>query len=77
MNVKEIAQYLGISESIVRRLVKDRQIPHLRIKGCIRFYVPKVEEWLKLLTIETNGIDTERQENEEAERIAEEVMRKI
>jgi excisionase family DNA binding protein len=45
-SVKEISEYLGLSESIVRRLVRERKIPHNKIEGRILFYLPAVREWM-------------------------------
>lgn len=49
--VKEIAKYLRLSESFVRRQVKKGRIPYTRIDGSIRFYIPKIREWLASNTI--------------------------
>lgn len=46
LSVKEMAEYLGLSESIIRRLVKQNEIPFLKIIGTYKFYLPKIREWL-------------------------------
>ncbi len=46
MSVVEVAEYLGISESIVRRLVREARIPYNRIEGRILFYLPVLRQWL-------------------------------
>ena len=45
-SVKQAAEYLGLSESIIRRLVREHKIPFNRIEGRIVFYLPVVREWL-------------------------------
>ena len=50
-NVRSISLYLGISESIIRRLVKEKRMPYTKIEGCYRFYLPEVRTWLSSITI--------------------------
>jgi len=54
-DVKNISLYLDISESITRRLVKQRKIPYLKIEGCYRFYLPRIQDWLSGISIPTNN----------------------
>ena len=35
--IKEIAKYLNISESGVRKLVRERRIPYFKVLSCIKF----------------------------------------
>lgn len=51
LSVRQIAGYLGVSESIVRRLIKKQQIPYVRIEGQYKFFLPTVREWLMGNTI--------------------------
>ncbi len=46
-SVKEVAEYLGLSESKVRQLVPRGAIPYVRIDVQYRFYLPRVQEWLR------------------------------
>lgn len=44
-NVVEIADYLRVSESTIRRLIRERRIPFFQIEGRYLFYVPSVNDW--------------------------------
>jgi excisionase family DNA binding protein len=55
LTVAEAAVFLRISESIVRRLIRERRIPYFRIEGRYLFYRPVLEEWVRSLTITTDG----------------------
>ena len=35
--IKEIAKYLNISESGVRKLVREKRIPYFKVLSCIKF----------------------------------------
>ena len=67
LNVKEVALYLGVSESKVRQLVKRDAIPYVKIDGQYRFFLPTVEEWLREKTVrpvaETESDDAHKQVN--------------
>jgi len=43
---KQFASFLGVSLSTVDRLLKAREIPHLKIRGKIFFEKAKLAEWL-------------------------------
>jgi excisionase family DNA binding protein len=45
--VKEIAEYLGVSESKIRQLVRRNAIPFAKIDGQYKFYVPTIREWVR------------------------------
>lgn len=47
LDVRDVAMFLKISESIVRRLIKERRIPFFQIEGRYLFYRPAVEEWIR------------------------------
>ena len=49
-SVKELSGYLGISESQLRRLVKEKKIPFLKLNGLYKFYLPNVRTWLNEIT---------------------------
>ncbi|MBI3110036.1 MAG: helix-turn-helix domain-containing protein [Ignavibacteriales bacterium] len=49
--VRETALFLRISESIVRRLIKQQRIPFIQLDGRYLFYKPCVEEWLRAITV--------------------------
>ena len=47
LTVKGLGEYLSLSESIVRTLVREQEVPYLRIRGSIRFYLPSIRTWLQ------------------------------
>ncbi len=59
MSVREISDYLGLSETIVRRLIKGNEIPVVKIMGSYRFYLPSVREWL------SNGLNNRAEVSDE------------
>jgi excisionase family DNA binding protein len=68
--VSDTAKFLRVSESLVRRLIRERRIPFLQIDGRYLFYRPAVEEWLRAKTIIPDGQSTV----ETAGRIADDIM---
>ena len=60
MTVREVSEYLGLSESKVRRLVKSNGIPFVKLGGCYRFYLPKVREWLSASTTAAEAVTNEQ-----------------
>lgn len=46
LNVKELKDYLSISESTVRKLVREKKIPHFRIATKILFDQEVIDKWL-------------------------------
>jgi excisionase family DNA binding protein len=51
VDIKTIAKDLDVSFTTVRRLVKDGEIPYLRIgrgRGCIKFDLEQIRQWLEL-----------------------------
>jgi excisionase family DNA binding protein len=61
MNVSEAAKYLRVSESIIRRLVKQTRIPYFKIEGRYLFYRLKLVEWINSITISPSGQNTKLQ----------------
>lgn len=47
LNVKELKNYLSISESTVRKLVREKKIPHFRIASKILFDQDVIDKWLE------------------------------
>ncbi|WP_449603631.1 helix-turn-helix domain-containing protein [Paenibacillus sp. Marseille-Q9583] len=45
--VNEIAQYLNVSTDSIYTMVREKQIPHVRIRRRIIFLDEVVEQWLK------------------------------
>lgn len=47
VGVNELATYLGISVSGVRKLVREKRIPYFKVLSCIKFDLNKINEWLE------------------------------
>ena len=45
-NVKQVANYLSISESMVYKMVSNRELPFIRLGDCIRFVPETVESFI-------------------------------
>lgn len=45
-NVKEMTKYLSVSESTVRKLVREKKIPHFRILSKILFDKELIDKWI-------------------------------
>lgn len=51
-NVYEISMYLNCSESTVRKLIRNRQIPFIKVSGKILFLKSRIDEWLDANKVE-------------------------
>lgn len=47
INIRELAEYLGMSINTIRSWVWLRKIPYFRMGKLIRFDLCKIEKWLK------------------------------
>jgi len=47
LSIVEAAEWLGLSQSYLYKLVESEQIPHIRFGRAIRFDIKELEEWLK------------------------------
>lgn len=45
LSVTEVAEYLSLSQSAIRKWIRTGQIPFSRINGAIRFDREKIEKW--------------------------------
>lgn len=45
--VDELATYLNISVSGVRKLVREKRIPYFKVLSCIKFDLKEINEWLE------------------------------
>jgi excisionase family DNA binding protein len=52
LDVREVSRFLKISESIVRRLIKERRIPFFQVESRYLFYRPAVEAWIRHRMVE-------------------------
>ena len=46
LSVKQLVVFLGVSESVIRRLIKQNEIPFVRIGGSYKFFLPEIRKWL-------------------------------
>lgn len=46
MNVKEMAEYLSCSESKIRNMVRDNEIPYFRIGSKLNFNKTSIDNWI-------------------------------
>lgn len=57
LNIKEIAEYLCLSESTIRAWVKTGRIPFSKLGRCVRFDILKINEWLKQKEFDPRTLD--------------------
>ncbi len=58
MTVADTAAFLRVSESLVRRLIREKRIPFFQIDGRYLFYRPALEEWVQSKTVRPDGDST-------------------
>ena len=46
LNISEISDYLGFSNSAIRKWVRLGMIPFHKINGGVRFDIKRIDEWL-------------------------------
>ena len=62
-NVKEVANFLRISESMIRRLIKEKQIPYFMIARRYLFSRTVIENWaIQQSTVATVPVETDTTE---------------
>lgn len=49
-DLKDISIYLNMSESTIRKFVREKRIPYFRIGYRIKFNLEKIDEWLEKLS---------------------------
>ena len=69
MNVPDVAEFLRVSESTIRKLVKEQRIPYFKIEGRFLFYRLALEKWANDLTIEAEKGSTKGDTGQKAEEI--------
>jgi len=47
LNVSELKDYLSVSESTIRKLVRENKIPYFRIASKILFDQEKIDLWIE------------------------------
>jgi len=58
LTVVDAALFLHVSESVVRRLIRERRIPFFRIDGRYLFYRPLLEKWMIEISITPGGVQS-------------------
>jgi excisionase family DNA binding protein len=51
MTCQEIAEMVSVTPQIIYKLVKKKQIPHVRLGKIIRFKSDVIERWLESSTV--------------------------
>lgn len=46
LTITELSNYLGISNSTVRRLIKKGNLPYFKIGGIIKFNKKSIDNWV-------------------------------
>ncbi len=69
MNAPEVAEFLRVSESTIRKLVKEKRIPYFKLEGRYLFYRGALEKWANELTIEPEKGSTEGEASQKAEEV--------
>jgi excisionase family DNA binding protein len=47
MNVQEVAEYLGVHQDTIYTMVRQKQIPHFRIRRRILFNQVSIDAWIE------------------------------
>ena len=45
LTLKQAASYLRVSESLLRKYVRQRRVPHFRVGKLLRFWLRALTEW--------------------------------
>lgn len=48
-DIKEVAKYLDVSESQIRKLVRAKMIPFFRVGNRLKFDIVKIDSWIDSL----------------------------
>jgi predicted DNA-binding transcriptional regulator AlpA len=46
--IKEISEFTQLKERTIRSYVQRREIPFLKIKGCLVFDIQAIDAWMKM-----------------------------
>ena len=52
LTLKDVAEYLKVTERTIYRMVADRKIPAFKVGGSWRFRLAEIDEWIKTQTHE-------------------------
>ncbi len=51
LTVTEAAELIGVSQTTVYTMAREKQIPHVRVRGRILFHRDVIEAWLRGETV--------------------------
>lgn len=55
LTIREVADYLKVTERTIYRLAADKKIPAFKVGGGWRFRMADIDEWIKAQTLESEG----------------------
>ncbi|RAU92485.1 helix-turn-helix domain-containing protein [Paenibacillus sp. YN15] len=55
-DLKEAAQYLKVSESTLRRMIAEKEIPFFRIRGQLFFRQADIDCWIEAQVVENSKV---------------------
>jgi excisionase family DNA binding protein len=55
MTVQEVAQYIGVCEDTIYAMVREKQIPHVRVRRRIFFRKDTIDVWMERQEQEVKG----------------------
>lgn len=47
LDVKEVAQLIGVSSNSIYTMVAQKQIPHVRVRSRVLFHRDVIESWVR------------------------------
>jgi excisionase family DNA binding protein len=54
LEIRELAEYLGISVNTIYSWISQRKIPHKKLGRLVRFSVEEIDEWVKQNSVVTH-----------------------
>ena len=51
IGIKEVARWLGVTETTLYKMTYQRKIPHVKVGRLTKFDPVKLEEWIKAQTV--------------------------
>ena len=52
LDLKEVSNYLKLSESMVRKMVREKTIPYFRLGYRLKFDLDEINKWIEKLSEE-------------------------
>lgn len=69
LTVTEAAEFLRVSQSIIRRLIREKRIPYFQIEGRYLFHLPALEAWISQKIVTAEGVPSSEKAHETANSI--------